>query len=279
MAIVWGSNFVAIRAALDVFPPLFFNLLRFALAALPAVLLPVPPVPWPRLIVIGLAWYLAQFGLLFLSIAHGMPPGLASVVVQSQAFFTIVMGALVWRERPSARQAIGTVIAFGGLSVIAADIGGEVPVAAFLICVAAAFSWAVGNLFMRDVGPVDLLPLVVWLSVVPLAPNLLLVIAFEGPQAMTHSLANVTWIGIAAVVYNAVAATWIGYGIWGYLLKLYPMATVAPFSLLVPVFGMSSTALVLGERFAPLRLVGVALILAGLSAVALPPGLWSRLRR
>ncbi|MGK9231691.1 EamA family transporter [Inquilinus limosus] len=279
VAAIWGFNFVVIRIGLGNFPPLLLAALRFILAALPAVLLPRPQVPWPRMIAIGLTLFVGQFAFLFPGMLLGMPAGLASIVLQSQAFFTMLVAALALRERPTGRQIGGGAIAFVGLAVIASTAdGGDVTAIGLALTLAAALSWACGNVLLRGAGKVDMLPMIVWLSLVPPLPLLALSAAIEGPAAIGHALASVSWTGIGTVLYLAVPTTLLGFGIWGHLLKLYPAATVAPFSLLVPIFGAASAALVLGERFGPARLLGMALILLGLAAVALPVARLLRLR-
>lgn len=277
VAAIWGFNFVVIRIGLGSFPPLLLATLRFVLAALPVLVLPRPAVPWPRMIAIGLTLFVGQFAFLFPAMMIGMPPGLASIVLQSQAFFTILIAAMALRERPSGRQLGGAAVAFAGLAVIGTTVGGgDVTALGLALSLAAAGSWACGNVLLRGAGKVDMLPMIVWLSLIPPVPLLALSLAVEGPTAIGHAFATVGWTGVGTVLYLAIPTTILGFGIWGHLLKLYPAATVAPFSLLVPIFGAGSAALVLGEQFGPARLAGMALILLGLAIVALPV---ARLRR
>jgi len=271
VTLLWGANFVVIRLGLDSFPPLLLAALRFVLAALPALFLPRPDISWPRMLALGLAWFVGQFSLLFLGMAVGMPPGVASVVLQSQAFLTILLAAVLLGERPRRAQGLGTLVALGGLTLIGATAGtGGVNLAGFGLLIAAALCWSVGNILMRGAGKADMLPLIAWLSLIPPVPLLALSFAFEGPEAITRALTHLNWTGVGSVVYLTVFATFIGYGGWGALLKRYPAGTVAPFSLLIPVFGAACSWLVLGETFGPQRLAGMALILAGLSVVVLP---------
>ena len=198
--------------------------------------------------------------------------GLASVVLQSQAFFSILIATLFLGERPSHRQLIGSLAALTGLAVIGASAGsGGFTLTGLLLTLGAAFAWAIGNVLLRSSGKVDMLPAVVWLSVVPPLPLLGLSLLIEGPQAIGVALSSVSWTGVAAVAYIGIAATIAGFGSWGHLIKLYPVSTVAPFSLLVPVFGTLAAAALLGERFPPQRLAGMALIAAGLAILTLPP--------
>ena len=275
LAVFWGLNFVFIRLALTDFPPLLLAALRFALAALPALFLPRPPVPWRMMIAIGGALFVGQFGLLFPAMAVGMPPGLASIALQVQAFITIAIAIAVLHERPSRRQLGGSAVAFAGLVLVGATVGTNgVTLAGFLLLVGAATCWAIGNVLLRRAGPVEMLPLISWLSLVPILPLFLLSLVFEGPARIAHGLASATWLSVGSLAYIVVVSTIFGYAAWGQLLKLYPAATAAPFSLLVPVSGTLSAALILGETFGPLRLAGMVLIFLGLGFLA-----WPRRRR
>ncbi len=271
VVVAWGVNFVIIEVGLGTMPPLLLAALRFAVAALPAIFIPRPAVPWPRFIFIGLVLFTGQFGLLFLSMKVGMPAGLASVVIQSQAFLTGPIAALALGERISPRQMGGTAIAFLGLAAIAATAGGGgVTLVGLLLCLGAALCWAIGNVALRGAGKIDMFAMVTWLSIVPPLPLLVLSYLFEGPQAIQGAFLHMGWAGIGAVAYIAIVSTNIGYGIWAYLLKLYPAAQVAPFSLLVPIVGIVSAALLLGEQFGPVRLAGMVLVFAGLIVAVFP---------
>jgi len=201
----------------------------------------------------------------------GMPAGLASVTLQSHAFFSRLIAALVLGERPSGRQVAGGLSAAAGLAVIGSSAGtGGFTLTGLLLTIAAAVSWAMGNVLLRSSGKVDMLPAVVWLSLVSALPLFGLSLVVEGPQAVNLALASVSWTGVASVVYIAFIATVIGFGGWGHLLKLYPVSTVAPFSLLVPVFGTVAAATLLGEQFPAQRLAGMGLIAAGMAILAMP---------
>ncbi|WP_426955103.1 EamA family transporter [Muricoccus radiodurans] len=273
VALVWGFNFVMIRLGLDDgVPPLLMGALRFSVAALPALWLPRPRMrPW-RWLAIGSFLFTGQFGLLFSGMAAGMPPGLASVTQQSQAFMTALIAAAALRERPSARSVAGMAVAFSGLALIGTTVGtGGVTAAGLSLCLLAALSWAVGNVLLRGAGPAvgGAVALMAWLSLVPVGPLLLLSLAVEGPGAIGAALAGTGTAGVASILYQAVPATLLGYGIWGFLMARYPASVVAPFALLVPISGAASAAIVLGESFGAVRLAGMALVLAGLGVGAL----------
>lgn len=276
VTMVWGFNFVVIRVGLNHFPPLLLTVLRFAVAALPVLLVPRPAVGWGRLVAIGLFLFVGQFVFLFSGMANGMPAGLASIAIQSQAFFTVIFAGLALRERPSVRQLAGMAVAGTGLVLIGLSIGGDLTALGLGLVLASAASWAVGNVLLRGAGQVDMFRMVVWLSLVPPLPVLALSLWLEGPSAIAAAFGVIGWQAVAAVLYLAVPTTLFGFFVWGQLLKRYPATTVAPFSLLAPVFGTISAHLVLGETFGPLRFGGMALILAGVAVVVLP---WSRLFR
>ncbi|WP_458094934.1 EamA family transporter [Roseomonas sp. WA12] len=272
-AALWGFNFVMIRVGLDAgLPPLLMATLRFVVVALPALWLPRPRIAPGRMVAIGMTLFVGQFALLFTGMAAGMPPGLVSVTQQSQAFITALIAAAVLRERPTGRAVLGMAVAFAGLALIGTTVGADgVTGLGMALCLAAAASWALGNVLLRGAGssPGGPIAFVSWLGIVPILPLLAMSLVMEGPEAIGQGLAGLNAAGVASVLYVAVAATTVGYGIWGYLMARYPATTVAPFALLVPVTGAASAALVLGESFGPMRLAGMALVVAGLGVTAL----------
>ena len=275
VAAIWGVNFVVIHVGIGSLPPLLLGAVRFVVAALPVLFIPKPAISWSRLIAVATALFVGQFGLLFTGMAVGMTAGLASVVLQAQAFFTIVAAALLLRERPRPRQLAGMMVAAAGLLLIAGTAGSSGVTALGLgLCFAAALSWGIGNVLLREAGKVDMFATMVWLSLIPPLPFLALSLILEGPARDFHALAGIDLGGVGAILYISVLSTLVGFGLWGQLLKLYPAATVAPFSLLVPIFGASSSALLLHESFSTTRLVGMGLLLIGVAIVALPIAKW-----
>lgn len=267
---IWGFNFVVIRLGLGSVPPLLLAALRFVVAALPAFFLARPKVPPARLIAIGMTLFVGQFAFLFPAMKLGMPPGLASVTLQSQAFLTILFAAFALGERPKPRQLAGAGVAALGLLTIASTVGGDFTTIGLTLTIASAASWAIGNVLMRGAGKPDMLAMMVWLSLVPPIPLFVLSLAFEGWPAIVSGVTGMGLIGAGSVLYLALLATLVGFGLWGFLLKNHPASTVAPFSLLVPLFGTLSSWLVLGETFSPLRVAGMGLILLGIAIIALP---------
>jgi O-acetylserine/cysteine efflux transporter len=276
VVVIWGVAFIATKIGLASFSPPELAALRFLIASLPALFLARPPVSWPRLGAIGLTLFAGQFLFQFFGIAHGMPPGLASIVVQTQALFTILFAALVLRERPTRRQVAGSATAFAGLALIAATVGGDLTALGLGLTAVSAISWAIGNVLVKRLPPVEMLNLMVWLSLVPPLPSLALSMALDGPTDLARALGSASRLGIAAVLYLGVVATVFAYALWGLLLRRYPAATVTPFALLAPFVASYSSSLVFGERFSPLRLGGMALVLLGIAVIVLPVARWSR---
>lgn len=268
VAVLWGVNFLAIHVGLQHFPPLFLAALRFAVIALPTVLLvPRPHVRLRWLLGYGLGFGTLQFLFLFVAMDVGMPTGLASLVLQASAPFTVVLGAVLLRERLTPRQGVGIGLAVLGLVAIAVARAQTAALLPVLLTLAGALGWALGNLCSRLAAPPNPLHLALWMSVVPPVPLLLASWAVEGPAAGWNALrAAVTPAGVPgllAVAYIAVLATVLGTGIWTTLMRRHPAGVVAPWSLLVPVVGMGSAALVLGERPSAVELVAAAVIVGG----------------
>jgi O-acetylserine/cysteine efflux transporter len=270
VTLIWGVAFVATRIGLDDFSPPQLTALRFLIAALPVAFLPRPPVSWTALVTIGLTLFTGQFLFQFFGIASGLPPGLASVIVQTQALFTVLFAAAALGERPSRRQVIGMAAALAGILLIAVTVGQNLTAVGLVLGLLSAVSWGIGNVLLKRLGRVDMLGLMVWLSLIPPLPSLALSMALDGPGALAQSLRRSSWAGLAATLYLGLVATTFAYALWGGLLRRYPTATVAPFALLVPFVAALSTWMIFGERFGPVRLAGMAFVLLGLVLVALP---------
>jgi O-acetylserine/cysteine efflux transporter len=268
VALLWGTNFVAIRTGLDSVPPLLFLAVRFVVVCVPAVFLVRRPVlPWRDLALIGLFTSLGQFALLYLALHLGMPPGLSSLVLQAQVLLTVVIAAVWLRERPSALQRAGVALGGAGLLTIAVGRGLSAPVLPLVVLVLAAVSWAVGNVLTRRAGALTApgagLGVTVWSGLVVPVPALALSLVVEGPAAVGAALTHVQWQAVASTAYTAWLSSLVGYGIWNTLLARYPVAKVTPFAMLVPVFGMAAAAVAFGERPHALELLGGLVLLAG----------------
>lgn len=277
VAAIWGFNFVVIEVGLDSFPPFLFSALRFALAAFPLVFFIGPPrVAWRWVLAIGIVLGVVKFSFLFIGMDMGMPAGLSSVVLQSQAFFTVLFAAVVLGERPQPVQVLGILVAFAGIGLIALTQESASSLAALALVVAAAAMWGVSNILMKVSSAPDMFRLLVWASVIPPLPLLALSYAFEGQERIVAAVEGLTWTGAGTVAYMAFVSTLLAFGLWGFLLRTYSAGFVAPFSLLVPTFGMGFAAVLLGEDFGPLRLAGAALVFAGLAATVFGPALARR---
>lgn len=277
---VWGTNFVVIKVALGVLPPLLLAVLRFTLALFPALLfVPRPAVPWRRLAAYGVLIGAGQFGLLYLALAGHVSPGLASLIVQVQVFFTIGLAMAADGERLRAFQVMALLLAAGGIAVIAFNTGGDTTALGIVLVLLAAAAWAGGNQVARSMGRVDMLGVVVWSSGFALPPLMVLSLLFEGPARIAEALAATTWTVWLAVAWQAAGNTLFGYAAWGWLLARHPAATVAPIALLVPVFGIGASAIALSEPLPAWKLGAAALVIGGLALNLLWPRLAGALRR
>jgi O-acetylserine/cysteine efflux transporter len=267
VVIVWGANFVVIDAGLDGVPPFVFLALRFVIVAIPAVFFIKPPgIGWRSVLLIGTFLSLGQFVLMYLALALGMPPGLASLLLQVQVIFSLVISAVFLREHPTRRQVIGVSIGMLGLAIVVAGHSAVAPWLPMVITIGSALSWAIGNVLARRAKATSGLSLVVWSGLVVPLPSLALAMVVDSPAVVWESLTNLPVVAILSTVYTAVAASLIGYGIWNTLLAKYPTSAVVPFTLLVPVVGILAAWAVQGELPTATELLGGAIMLAGLAA-------------
>ncbi|WKW40493.1 O-acetylserine/cysteine exporter [Kosakonia cowanii] len=271
VVVAWGLNFVVIKVGLHAMPPLMLAGLRFLLVAFPALLFVArPKVPMRLLLGYGLTISFGQFAFLFCAIKFGMPAGLASLVLQAQAFFTIILGAGIFGERLQVKQLVGIALAVVGVLVLiqASFTGQHIPLLGFMLTLAGAFSWACGNIFnkkiMQHSSHPAVMSLVVWSALIPIVPFMVCSLIFDGPALMLESVVAIDTTTLLSLVYLAFIATILGYGIWGTLLGRYETWRVAPLSLLVPVVGMASAALLLDEKLSVMQLAGAVLVMAGL---------------
>ncbi len=280
VAAVWGSNFVVIKVALAHLPPLLFATLRFALAFAPAAFfLKRPAVPWLHLAAYGILIGAGQFGLLYIALEHSISPGLASLVVQTQVFFTIGLAMAFTGERVRLVQWLALALAAAGLVLIVAHRGGDVTPLGLVLILLAALCWAGGNLIAKAAGRVDMLAYVVWSSLFAVPPLLLLSVCFEGWTAIENGLRDADAVTWTAVLYQSLGNTMFGYGSWAWLLARYPAALVSPFALLVPVFGMSASTVLLNEPLQSWKLLAAALVMSGLVLNLIWPRLQTAMAR
>jgi O-acetylserine/cysteine efflux transporter len=269
---IWGTNFVVIKAALATLPPLLFAALRFTLAFLPAALFVArPAVPWSTLAAYGTLIGAGQFGLMFIAMRADITPGLASLVIQTQVFFTIGLAMLFNRERLKRMQVIALALAAVGLLVIALHTDAATTPFGLALVLAAALCWAAGNTVAQGAGKVPILGFMVWSSLFAVPPLLALSLLLEGPAVMAQGLTQARWGTWAAVLWQSLGNTLFGYGAWAWLMARYPAATVSPMALLVPVFGMGASALWLAEALPAWKLGAAALVIGGLAFNLLAP--------
>lgn len=268
VAVIWGVNFLAIDASLEHFPPMLLVALRFGLIAVPTVLLvPRPQVELRWLLGYGTGFGTLQFLFLYAGMYAGMPAGLASLVLQSSAPFTVLLGATVFRDRISGRQVAGLLLATAGLATVGWAQAGTATLVPFLLVLAGGFGWAIGNVSNARARAASPFRLVLWMSVVPPVPMLTISLMVEGPDRIAHALAG--WeepqavMALLGLAYTVLAGTLLGSWLWSWLMARHPAGLVAPFSMLVPVVGMSAAWLVLGEGLAPLELAGAGIVVAG----------------
>ena len=272
---VWGTNFVVIKVALAHLPPLAFAALRFTFAFLPAAFfIKRPAVPWKNLIAYGLLIGAGQFGLLFIAMKAFISPGLASLVVQTQVFFTIGMAMWLTKEKIRGFQVAALGLATVGLGVILMPTDASTTPLGLGLILLAAMSWAGGNIVQRATPGVSSLAYVVWASLFSVPPLAILSLATEGWPAISHGVASAGLTTWAAVLWQSVGNTLFGYVAWGYLLARYPAATVSPWSLLVPVFGMGASAALLGEPLPSWKILAAVLVIGGLAINILGPKIW-----
>jgi O-acetylserine/cysteine efflux transporter len=283
---VWGYTFVPIKVALTEVPPFTLAAVRFLLAAVPMVFFIRPPqMPWREVVAYGFAIGVCQFGLLFLGLKLGMPAGLSSLVIQLQVFFTIGLAVAFSGDHFHRHNLVGAAIAAAGMIVLAAykvASGLTGTVIGFALVIGAAIAWAVGNIIAkRGAGAhgADMFALTVWSSLVPPLPLAALGFEFEGGAAIVDAVAGMSLLAWGCVLVMSYGATLFGFGSWNALLHRYPTALISPFALLIPVSGLASGAVFLGESLAPVQFLGVALVFAGLVCNVYGPTIWALLAR
>ncbi|MES0812575.1 EamA family transporter [Roseibium sp. SCPC15] len=273
-AFIWGATFPISALALETTPPVFFTFLRFSCAALFVFAIRRPPVPWPKLLFVGLLLGAGQYGLMFTSMAMGLPAGLASLLVHTQAFFTILIAMAVFSERLDGRAAIAVLLALAGLACLILDRSDAGGLGGIGLILLAALCGAGGNIILKSIGQVDMLAVVVWMSLMSPVPLAILSLLLESNGDPLSLFTTVDWMTAFAVAYSALLATIVVFTIWGRLLVKYDASNVAPFFLLVPVFGISLSAVILGERLTAFQITGAGLIFCGLALT-----LWPRSKR
>jgi O-acetylserine/cysteine efflux transporter len=269
VAVIWGLGFIASRLALNEFSPELMTALRFTVAALPCLFLRKPGISWPLLLAISSTLFLGQFLSQAYGISHGVPVGLSSVIVQSQALFTIALAAVIFREVPTPMQGVGIAISTAGLLMICGTVGYDFSVAAFAMIMVSPICFATGNILLRKASGAPMFDLFAWLSLTAALPLVLIALVSNGPAATWQQLTHASVTAIACILFVGLVTTCFAYWLWGRLLRDHPAAQVVPFALLVPFVGSVASSAVFGETFGPLRLAGMVLVIGGIAVMLL----------
>ncbi len=265
VAAIWGINFIFIKLALIDFPPITLVALRFLFVVFPAVLfIPRPKAKLKSLFGYGIAMFALQFAFMFSGMRYGMSAGLASMVLQIQVFFTIAMSALLLKEKPTRERILGAVIAFSGIAIVGLHNDQDVSPLGLGLLLCAALSWASGTIVAKSMGTVKPLSVVVWGGLVALPFLLIYAWLVEGAESFQTGLSGIHATTLFALAYIVYVSTHLGFSLWGWLLNRYPASMVAPFTLLVPVFGFLSSAVFLGEVMSDWKVLAACLVVTGL---------------
>ncbi len=265
VVLIWGINFLFVKFALVEITPLFLCAARFILASIPAIFfIKLPNISCGVIASYGLIMFALQFSLLFIGMSIGMTPGMASLIMQTQVFFSMFFAAFFLGEKIDFWQIIGALVSFCGIGIVAMHFDANISFLGFICILAAAASWGLGNLITKKNKNISMIALVVWGSFVASFPMLIVSLLFEGPQAISLNFEHLTWLGTTSLAYIVYISTWVGYGVWNWLLSRYPVGTVVPFTLLVPVVGILTSVLVLGEPLQQWKIVTGLLVISGL---------------
>jgi O-acetylserine/cysteine efflux transporter len=265
VVLVWGINFIFVKLALQDMSPLLLCALRFLLASIPAIFFIKPPkVPFKMILGYGFFMFAFQFSLVFMGMYVGMTPGMASLIMQVQVFFSMFFAVLLFGEQPQFTQIFGALVSFAGIGIVAFHFDQHVSLLGFACILGAAASWGIGNLIAKKMNTTDLISVVVWGSFVICLPMFAAALLLEGSQSFVNSYQHITWTGVGSLMYIVYASTWLGYGVWNWLLGRYPVNVVVPFTLLIPLVGIISSVVVFGEPFQFWKLVACLLVISGL---------------
>lgn len=267
VAILWGFNFVVIKSSLDKVPPFSFAFLRYIVASLPLIyFVKRPPISIGLLISIGLTMGFLKFSFLFIGVSLGINSGLGSLILQSQAFFTILLAGFIFKYRLTTKQISGIAIAFLGIYLIGREMHTQANCISLICIIAASFSWAISNILIKKAGPIDSFALIIWTSLVPLIPFLIMSFLFEGGNDVFIKVyQQFNWKITGCILYISCIATWIGATLWAKLMKIYPPSIIAPYSLLIPIFAFFFGWIFLGERISNYTILSSILVFFGLA--------------
>ncbi|HEY2809959.1 MAG TPA: EamA family transporter [Rhabdochlamydiaceae bacterium] len=277
VVLVWGFNFVPIRLGLNEISPLLLCALRFLLTSIPAVFfVKFPRASFRMVALYGLVMFALQFSLLFMGISAGVAPGLASILQQNQVLFSILLGLIFLDEKLSHWQIAGMLLSFSGIALIGMEIGSNATFSGFLLVIGASLSWGIGNFTAKKIGKVDMFALVIWSSLIAWPPLLALSLWIEGPSRLLESMQNLSWKGVGSVLYVSYLATLFGMAVWNWVLHHHRLSVVAPFTLLVPIIAMTSSALILGEQIQTWKVTAALLVISGVYVNLAGPRLFKK---
>ena len=266
VVVIWGFNFVVIQVGLQEIPPLLLCFSRFFLTSIPAIFfIKRPQIPFKMLLLYGLTMFALPFSLLFLGMHTGLSASLASLLLQTQAFFTIFLALLFFKEKMHLLQSIGACIACLGMLIVGLNLGQSITLSGLILVIAAAFAWGLGNIISKKIGKVNILSLVIWGSLIAWPLLLTTSLLTDGIDKILYTLEHLSWLSGGTVLYITYLSTLIGFIIWSFLIRHYPLGTVAPFTLLVPIIGFISSFLVLGEPLESWKILAGLLVILGLA--------------
>lgn len=265
VVVVWGINFLFVKLGLQEISPLLLCAARFVFASIPAVLFIKPPsVPFRIIASYGLIMFALQFSLVFLGMHFGMTPGMASIIMQVQVFFSMFFAAIVLKEFPKQHQIIGALVAFIGIVIVGFHVSNDITLGGLLCLLGAAATWGFGNLITKKTKNINMMALVVWSSLIAAIPMIAISLVLEGPHQILTTFQHLTWRGWSSILYIVYASTWVGYGVWNWVLSRHTISTVVPLTLLVPIVGMLSSVIFMEEPLYFWKLEAGILVVAGL---------------
>ena len=267
VVVIWGVNFLFVSIGLEEISPLLLCSLRFLFASVPAIFfVKIPQTSFKEIVLYGFVMFALQFAFLFIGMNVGMPAGMASLLMQTQVFFSMFFAVIFLGEQPNLGQVMGALVAFTGIGIVAMHFDSDISLLGFIFILAAAATWGLGNLITKKIkgNNGNMMTIIVWGSFVACIPMFLFALMFEGTASFVYTYEHISWRGILALLYIVFASTWIGYGVWNWLIARYPVGMVTPFTLLVPIVAMVSSALVLGEPFQHWKLAAGLLVIGGL---------------
>lgn len=264
VVLVWGINFLFVKFALDEVSPLTLCAIRFVLASVPAIFFIKKPEQTKVVAAYGIVMFALQFSLLFIGMRIGMTPGMASLLMQVQVFFSILFAAFFLGEIPYIWQIAGAIVSFTGIGIVAAHVDNQITIAGFLFILAGAATWGVGNLIIKKAPHANMLAVVIWGSFYASLPMVLVALLFNGPQSFVSTYQHLSGLGLISMLYITYVSTWVGYGVWNWLVSRYPISMIVPFSLMIPIIAMISSVLVLGESFPLWKGVASLFVMGGL---------------